>query len=200
MSGIQQNNPDADGTEMDLASRIASGEGQNTEFKRSLRLRREAMEALCSMVNADVAKGTVIFGVEPDGTVCGVEPGNLDKAQLTLSQSIKSNFDPPLQAEIYVQELEGKRLLLITAQRSRDIPYHEYNSRAWIRQGSDKRLLTLAEKDHLRSTRDRASHPGPWKCDRCGDWLPHFTSVTLTSVGLKRDYGCDCGGQYWPST
>ncbi len=185
---------------MDLESLLTNGEGQTTEFKKSLSLRKEALEALCSMVNADAAQGTVIFGVEPDGTACGIEPGNLDKAQLSLSQSIKSNFDPPLQAEIYVRDLDGKRLLLITAGRLRSIPYHEYSGRAWIRQGSDKRLLTLAEKDHLRKTRDRALHPGPWKCDRCGDWLPSFISVTTTSEGSKRDYGCDCGGEYWPST
>ncbi len=186
--------------EMDVTSRVVNGEGQTTEFKKSLSLRREAMEALCSMVNADAAQGTVIFGIEPDGTVCGVEPGNLDKAQLSLSQSIKSNFDPPLQTEIYVGELEGKRLLLITAQRLISIPYHEYDGRAWIRQGSEKRLLTLAEKDHLRRTRDRAFHPGPWKCDRCGTWVGRLNSVTLTGEGPKKDYDCHCGGQFWPST
>jgi predicted HTH transcriptional regulator len=186
--------------EMDLESLVTNGEGQTTEFKKSLSLKKEALEALCSMVNANVAQGTVIFGVGPDGTACGIEPGNLDKAQLSLSQIIKSNFDPPLQAEIYIGDLEGKRLLLITARRLRSIPYHEYDGRAWIRQGSAKRLLTLAEKDHLRKTRDRALHPGPWKCDRCGDSLPIFISVTTTSEGSKRDYGCDCGGEYWPST
>jgi hypothetical protein len=64
---------------MNLAILVANGEGQTTEFKKSLALKREAMEALCSMVNADVAWGTVIFGIEPNGTVCGVDPGNLDK-------------------------------------------------------------------------------------------------------------------------
>lgn len=185
---------------MDLTSRVANGEGQTTEFKKSLNLRREAMEALCSMVNADTAHGTVIFGVEPDGIVCGVEPGNLDKAQLSLSQSIKSNFDPPLKAEISVAELEGKRLLVITAQRPISIPYHEYEGRAWIRQGSGKRLLTLTEKDHLRRTRDRAFHPGPWKCDRCGSWIGQLSIVTLTAEGPKKTYNCHCGGQFWPST
>lgn len=185
---------------MDLASCVAKGEGQTTEFKKSLSLKREAMEALCSMVNADVAHGTVIFGVGPDGTVCGIEPGNLDKAQISLSQSIKSSFDPPLQIEIYVGNLEGKQLLLITAQRPKSIPYHEFDGRAWIRQGSEKRPLTLSEKDHLRRTRDRAFHPGPWKCDHCGSWVGQLSIVTLTAEGPKKTYDCHCGGQFWPST
>lgn len=184
-----------------LIEQIAAGEGQTTEFKKSLSLRREAMEALCAMVNAESAQGLVIFGVEPNGTVCGVEPGNLDTAQRSLSQTVGANFDPPLHTEMWVEELEGKRLLLVGAQRHKSVPYHEYDGRAWIRQGSEKRPLTLSEKDHLRRNRDRAFHPGPWKCDRCGALVGgQLNSVTLTSEGMKKDYDCDCGGEFWPST
>ena len=185
---------------MDLISRVANGEGQKTEFKKSLSLKREAMEALCAMVNGDAASGSVIFGVADDGTVCGVEPGNLDTAQRSLLQSIQSTFEPPLKVEIFLEELEGKHLLVITAQRSRNIPYHEYNGKAWIRQGSEKRPLTLAEKDHIRRTRDRDFHSGPWKCDRCGTWVGQLISVTVTADGPKKTYDCHCGGQFWPST
>ena len=96
---------------MDFTILIAQGEGQTTEFKQSLSLRREALEALCAMVNADCAKGTVLFGVAPDGRVCGVESGNLDTAQRSMSQAISQGFDPPLRSEIQVIELEGKHLM-----------------------------------------------------------------------------------------
>ena len=52
--------------ETDPTSRVANGEGQTTEFKKSLSLRREAMEALCSIVNADTSQGIAIFGIKPD--------------------------------------------------------------------------------------------------------------------------------------
>lgn len=185
---------------MDLTNLVANGEGQTTEFKKSLSLKREALEALCAMVNADTASGTVIFGVAPDGSVCGVEPGNLDKAQRSLSQSIQSTFEPPLKIEIFLEELEGKQILVITAQRPGSIPYHEYDGKAWIRQGSEKRPLTLAEKDHIRRTRDRDFHPGPWKCDRCGTWAGQLFSVKVTDDGPKKTYDCHCGGQFWPIT
>jgi ATP-dependent DNA helicase RecG len=185
---------------MELINRILNGEGQTTEFKKSLSLRREALEALCSMVNAESAQGIVIFGVDPNGTICGVEPGNLDTAQRSLSQTIEARFDPPLQTEITVEQLEGKQLLLISAQRHRSIPYHEYDGRAWIRQGSEKRQLTLSEKDHLRRSRDRAFHTGPWKCDRCGTLVGVLSHFTLTNEGMKKHYNCSCGGQFWPIT
>ena len=185
---------------MGLIEKIATGEGQTTEFKKSMNLRNEAMEALCAMVNAESAQGLVIFGVEANGNVCGVESGNLDTAQRSLSQIIGANFDPPLHTEIWVKELEGKRLLLVEAQRYKSVPYHEYKGRAWIRQGSEKRPLTLFEKDHLRRNRDRSFHPGPWKCDRCGALVGQLNSVTLTREGMKKNYDCDCGGEFWPRT
>ena len=183
---------------MKLRDLLANGEGQTTEFKKSLSLRREALEALCAMVNAEGARGTVVFGVEPNGTICGIESGNLDTAQRSLSQAIRGGFDPPLHAEIWVEELEGKQLLLLSAERPRSVPYHEYNGRAWIRQGSEKRQLTLSEKDQLRRSRDRAFHPGPWKCDRCGALVGQLISVTVSKDGMKKNYDCSCGGQFWP--
>ena len=185
---------------MNLADRIMQGEGQNTEFKKSLSLRREALEALCAMMNADSAQGTVVFGVAPDGFICGIEPGNLDTAQRSLSQAIKTGFDPPVHFEIVTEELEGKWVLILTAERLRNVPYHEYDGRAWIRQGSADRQLTLAEKDCIRRSRDRAFHPGPWKCDRCGSLVGQLISITMTNDGMKRNYDCDCGGQFWPCT
>jgi predicted HTH transcriptional regulator len=185
---------------MKLIDLLANGESQITEFKKSLSLRREALEALCAMVNAENARGTVVFGVEPNGTICGIESGYLDAAQRSLSQAIRGGFDPPLRAEIWVEELEGKQLLLLSAERPRSVPYHEYEGRAWIRQGSEKRQLTLSEKNQLQRTRDRAFHPGPWKCDRCGTWVGQLISVTVGKDGMKKNYDCSCGGQFWPCT
>lgn len=43
---------------MEMKNLIANGEGQTTGFKKSLSLKREALEALCSMVNAESVKGS----------------------------------------------------------------------------------------------------------------------------------------------
>jgi hypothetical protein len=103
-----------------------------------------------------------------------------------------------LRAEIKTAEHEGRQLLILSAARERSVPYHEYDGRAWIRQGSEKRQLTLSEKDCVRRTRDRAFHPGPWKCDRCGALVGQLFSVTLSESGMEKNYDCDCGGQFWP--
>jgi predicted HTH transcriptional regulator len=183
-----------------LEELVGKGEGQTLEFKKSLSLQREGLKALSAMVNSDLARGTVIFGIEADGTACGIEQGNLDTAQRSLSQTIRSKFDPQLVAQMEVVELNGERVLVLSARRDRGVPYHEYDGRAWIREGAETRQLSLAEEQRLIRSRDRDSHPGPWKCDRCGTLVGVLHSFVISSEGMRRTYKCECGGEFWPAT
>jgi len=182
-----------------LEELVRKGESPILEFKKSLSLRREGLEALCAMVNSDLARGTVVFGMEPDGTVCGVERGNLDTAQRSLSQAMRNKFDPQLLVRIEVQELKGRNVLVVSAQRDRDVPYHEYDGRAWIREGTENRRLSLVEKQQLAERRNRDSHPGPWRCDRCETWVGVLHSFEISSEGMRKTYKCRCGGEFWPA-
>ena len=173
-------------------------ETQAVEWKSSLSEKEKAMEALDAMVNSETAKGLVIFGVAPDGTARGVEPGDLDKAQRSLTQHIRDKFDPPLIHTIELVECEGKIIIEVRAVRDRDIPYHEYDGRAWIREGSSKRQLSVKEKKQLTRRRDRDQYTGPWKCDSCGSVVGQLYSFVFTNQGMYKTYKCSCGGEYWP--
>ena len=85
-----------------LGELVQKGESQTLEFKKSLSLQGEGLEALCAMVNSDLSWGTVVFGIKADGNVCGIEPGNLDTAQRSLSQAIRNKFDPPLNHQFII--------------------------------------------------------------------------------------------------
>ena len=184
--------------EVPLEERVQRGESQTLEFKRSLSLRREGLEALCAMVNSDLARGMVVFGIEPDGTVCGVEQGDLDAAQRSLLQVVRDKCEPPMVVQIEVQELNDHRVLVLSARRYEETPYHEYDGRAWLREGTSNRRLSLSEKEQLIRRRRRGSHPGPWRCDRCGSLVGVLHSFKLTGDGMKKTYGCECGGEFWP--
>jgi predicted HTH transcriptional regulator len=179
---------------------IVQPESQIWERKKSLSLSREGMETLCGMLNADDARGSVIFGVDPSGTPVGVEPGDLDSAQRSLQQLIKQKFAPPIQATIKVVQDAEKCFVVVTASRSRSDPYHEFDGRAWIREGTAKRHLSFEEKQSLRKKRDRDSHNGPWKCDKCGSWTGFWSSVVISPTGPQKSYRCKCGGEVWPAT
>jgi predicted HTH transcriptional regulator len=150
------------------------------------------------MINTNYAKGKVLFGVAPDNSICGIEPGNLDTAQKSLVQNIRNRFDPPIMCSIEILECDDKSLILLEAERNLEVPYHEYDGRAYIREGSSNRQLSYAEKQQLLTKRNRDKHNGPWKCDRCGAIVGMLISMEITDQGVKKSYDCECGGQFWP--
>jgi len=184
---------------LDITGLIATGESQTIEFKKSLSEQKEGLQALCGMLNSDAGQGIVLFGVAPDGSSCGVEPGNLDKAQRSLSQHIGQKFDPPITPVIEVITVKNVSIIAIRASRARAVIHHEYDGRAYIRIGTETRVLSVAEKDIIRKCRDRDSHNGPWKCDRCGSWAGMLASVEFTANGPRKTYRCSCGGEFWPA-
>lgn len=173
-------------------------ETQSLEIKKSLSLQKEAFKSLCGMINTDSAKGMVLFGVAPDYSIFGIEPGNLDKAQISLGQKIRQKFDPSIIPNIEILDCEGKYLLLLQAERSTGVAYHEYDGRTYIREGSSNRQLSFPEKQQLFSRRNRDKHNGPWKCDHCGSVVGTLVSIVHTDQGVKKSYICKCDGQFWP--
>ncbi len=173
-------------------------EGQTIEFKKSLSEMRKACKTLCGMLNSDISKGTIIFGISPDGSINGIESGNLDSAQKTLVQHIKQKFEPSLIINIEILECEDKTLIKLEANREKPIPYYEYDGRAYIREGSTTRQLTLQEKQLLRKKRDRSQYNGLWKCNRCGAIFVPKLSSNITDQDIEKTYYCDCGGELRP--
>jgi predicted HTH transcriptional regulator len=182
----------------DLDDIIRLGETETAEFKKSLSLQKEALAALCRMINSDNAEGMVLFGVSPDGSIAGVEEGNLDSAQKSLVQHIRDKVEPPIVCSVEVLQCEGKTLLLLKANRAPGVPYHEYDGRAYIREGSTRRQLSYDEKRQLSKKRDRDRHSGPWRCNRCGAVAGMLLGFVVTDQGVRKTYTCDCGGEYWP--
>jgi len=174
-------------------------EGQTIEFKKSLSLRREALEALCGMINADAAKGKIIFGISPNGSVNGIEPGNLDTAQQTLAQHINHKFAPSIICSINVFECDGVNIIILEAKRATEISYHEYDGRAFIREGSTTRQLSYQEKHSLLKKRDRSHHNGPWKCNKYGALVGQLISYEFTGNSMKKTYNSECGAEFWPA-
>ena len=176
------------------------GETQTVEFKKSLSLQKEAFKALCGMINSDSAKGTVVFGISPDRSIAGIEAGNLDSVQKPLAQNVHQGFDPTIIPTITVLECEDRHLIRLDADRASGVPYHEYDGRAYIREGTTTRQLSYDEKRQPAKKRGRDQHSGPWKCERCGAVVGTPSRMTITDEGVHKSYACDCGGEYWPIT
>jgi predicted HTH transcriptional regulator len=182
-----------------MEAMIRQNESQEWERKRSLAERRKGLEALCGMVNAETAHGAVGFGIGPDGSLVGVEPGDLDRAQQSMLQTVRDKFDPPLHCSVLVVEDSARCFVVVEARRNRDVPYHEFDGRAWIREGTTTRQLTASEKRSLQRMRNRDLHNGPWRCDRCGSIVGMLVSMEFGENGARKTYDCQCGGEFWPA-
>ena len=137
---------------MDIKRTLQTGETQSVEFKKSLSQMKEGCKTLCGMLNAEVDAGMVLFGISTENEVVGIE-GNLDSAQRSLVQHIQQKFDPSIKDSIQIEEYEGKRILILSAKRSNDVRYYEYDGRAFIKEGSTRRYLSIQEKESLNNSR-----------------------------------------------
>jgi predicted HTH transcriptional regulator len=140
-----------------------------------------------------------LFGVSPDGTIVGVEPGNRDTAQLSLIQHLRDKLDPQIPISVELVDMEGKVVVALSSKRPPSVPIVEYGGRAFIREGSSTRVLSLQERASLLRRRNRDNHPGPWRCDRCGTVAGMLASIAVTDRGVERSYNCGCGGEWWPA-
>jgi len=185
---------------MELKKIIKHGETQSVEFKQSMSQMKEGCKTLWGMLNTEQGDGTVLFGISPISEIIGIQHDNLDSVQRKLAQRIKLKFEPSLTCSIETIDCDGKEIIALSAQRPKNIPYFEYDGRAFIKEGSTKRQLSLQEKQSLLLRRNRANHNGPWKCDRCGSWVGMLSSIVITDEGQRKSYDCQCGGEFWPAT
>lgn len=171
-------------------------ETQSIEWKQTLNELDKGLDQLCGMLNTDAGFGELRFGYKPSGEVVGLQ-GDLDTAQRSIAQKIKSGFDPSIHANIELLVLDQHSVIHVSVRRSKSVPYHQFKGRAMIREGSQARALTVAEQNALRKRRSRDDHNGPWQCDRGNCSMGFMAVATFPSGG--RSYNCDCGGEYWPA-
>ncbi len=97
----------------DLKRKIAHGESETLELKKSTGQLNRAGETLCAFLNAD--GGIVIVGVGPDGEVVGQNVS--DKTQREIAAML-DRFEPPAPVEVQFVDLpESDRKLIVLEAR-----------------------------------------------------------------------------------
>jgi len=117
----------------ELMDRIAAGEDERTEFKRSPGDLRAVGKALCGFANG--AGGLLVLGVEDSRAVVGVAE-DTDRVQERLTGFLHSGLGKPVSARCGYLELEGKTVhwVEVHRQQRRYEPF-AYDGRYWIRRG-----------------------------------------------------------------
>ena len=124
---------------------IRSGEDSLVEFRRDEVSNLDLAKTLVAFLN--LAGGTVLLGVEDDGTVVGVARERLEE---WVSELCRAKIDPPIVPLLsWVREAEpGRDVLVVWVTQGPDKPYgrvHHGRRTYYIRVGSTSREASREE-------------------------------------------------------
>lgn len=120
-----------------LNSILFEGEGLTVEFKRKVSSPEKIARVMIAFANTH--GGILIFGIDDDGSVVGV---NSEKEEIDLIFSAaKEHCYPPIEPKIEVLEFEGKDIIVVTIEKSEAKPHYLISSngdagKVFIRVGS----------------------------------------------------------------
>jgi hypothetical protein len=118
---------------------IRQGEGQTLEFKFEIADAKKIARTLVAFANT--SGGTILVGVKDNGAIAGMRS---DEEYFMLDAAATMYCKPPLEFKTKLHEIEGKFILEVTIEKSREILYSapdkEGNYKVFIRK-NDENLL-----------------------------------------------------------
>ena len=103
----------------ELKTLIEEGEGFGLEFKRKVSTPEKTARALIGFANT--RGGTILFGVDDDKSIVGVES---EKLEIEMIQSAGRLFcDPPIEPEIEIVGMREKDVIVVSVSESASKPH-----------------------------------------------------------------------------
>ncbi len=123
---------------------ITQGENAQIEFK-SGDVRPDAVAREMTAF-ANTLGGTLLIGVEDDGSISGIRDTNIDQWIANIS---RNNVIPAIQPSVDHVVVAGKTICAITIHKGKDKPYQTLDGKYWLRVGSTNRTATKEELSRL---------------------------------------------------
>jgi ATP-dependent DNA helicase RecG len=131
-------------TKNTLINIINQGENHKIEFK-SAAVRPESIAREITAF-ANYQGGTLLIGVEDDGTISGISKPNMEE---WIANIIRNNIIPALNLETTSINIEEKTIFAIEIPKGADKPYQTIDGKYWIRVGSTNRIASKEELSRL---------------------------------------------------
>ncbi len=99
----------------ELSLLLAGGEGQHVEFKQEVPSAKDSKKTVLKTVAAFASGegGTLLFGVDDDSNVVGVNATDLDGLMLAVGNMIRDNIEPEPPYHLRPAEQDGKTVLVL---------------------------------------------------------------------------------------
>lgn len=123
---------------------ISQGENAQIEFK-SGDVRPDAVAREMTAF-ANTLGGTLLIGVEDDGTVSGIRDTSLDEWIANIS---RNNITPAVLVGVEHVVVGAKTVCVVTVPKGKDKPYQTLDGKYWLRVGSTNRTATKEELSRL---------------------------------------------------
>jgi predicted HTH transcriptional regulator len=147
----------------DVNELIKEGEGFSVEFKRRISSSEKIARTLISFANTK--GGVILFGVDDDGSIVGVES---EKTEVELIDIAGRDFcDPPLYPMVEVVPFNGRDVIVCQVAESNNKPHYFLgerdrengeNTRVYIRV-NDKTVMASKEVVRILQNENRAASP-----------------------------------------
>lgn len=141
----------------DLKNLIKTGEGICLEFKRTIPSAEKIARELCAFANTN--GGTLLIGVDDDGTLIGME--SFFEEQFLVNDAIYYLCEPELDATAEIIEFKSREIALIRVKESKEKPVRvqlENGEKAGFVRVNDKSLK--ASKEMMKVLRNQSSDNG----------------------------------------
>jgi predicted HTH transcriptional regulator len=147
----------------DIDLLVEQGEGARTEFKRKISSPKKIARTMISFANS--GGGIILFGVDDDGTIIGVES---EKTEVELIRTAGMIYaDPPVVPVIEIIPYRGKDVVAALINESKDKPHYYVESdngenhpgnRVYIRV-NDKSIIASNEMVNIMHEQDPDAEP-----------------------------------------
>ena len=131
-------------TEAALLERIALGEYTRRQFKRSFHSPDALAAELAAFANS--GGGTLLIGVDDDGTVAGLSAADVRHLNQMLSNASSQHLRPPIHPRTENVQTRAGLVMVVTVPNGLAKPYLDHQGRIWVKQGADKRHVTAREE------------------------------------------------------
>lgn len=148
-------------TRGDVRELIQSGEGTGIEFKRKISSPEKIARELVALANTQ--GGVILFGVDDDGGIFGVES---EKSEIDLIDFAATQLcDPPVEIDIEVVPFDEKDVIVASVEQSIEKPHYVLSgngegNKVYIRV---KDQTLIASKEVIKVLRDERPDAPPLK-------------------------------------
>jgi ATP-dependent DNA helicase RecG len=129
----------------DLLAEVALGEDSRRQFKRDATNADGLAAEMAAFANSE--GGVIYLGVADDGSVPGLERGDVARLNQLIGNAASQNVRSPLTVRTEnISVAEGHVVIVLTVPKGQDKPYFDRSGVIWLKSGSDKRRVNSKEE------------------------------------------------------